>query len=298
MAASSRQAVGVEATGQNTSPWSRRTASSVIVSPPSGEHHRQVGGDPARIMPGPARPKRPERSGVRACQPGGIGKIRQQPCPGVTHPCTVSGDMELGTRTDTLHAESAFRLDRQNPSTRFIVPAQKALSRYRTETGPTPGETARLEAAAHIDEAFREAFPQWRDFRQAVADRARHPEFNERRALQQVLMSDLAHRITADQDLGWLLIGSLALPARPADGSWPADFRVPGITDIPQQYLMPRSAFDLDLRASTVTDPDPVRAARLYRDAVEGSIRRVAAPPDHAGTAHGIGLGGLVLHRR
>lgn len=34
-----------------------------------------------------------------------------------------------GTPSDTLLTESAFRLDRQNPSTRFIVPAQKALSR-------------------------------------------------------------------------------------------------------------------------------------------------------------------------
>lgn len=99
-----------------------------------------------------------------------------------------------------------------------------------------------LETAEHLDGTFREAFPQWRDFRQTVADRARYPEFDEQRALQQVLMSDLAHRITADKDLGWLLIGSLALPARPAGNSWPADFGVPGVTDIPQQYLMPRSA--------------------------------------------------------
>jgi hypothetical protein len=49
-----------------------------------GEHHRQIRGDPSRIMPGPARPKRPERGGVRGGQPGGIGKIRQQPCPGMT----------------------------------------------------------------------------------------------------------------------------------------------------------------------------------------------------------------------
>ncbi|WP_331758870.1 hypothetical protein OH782_42490 (plasmid) [Streptomyces sp. NBC_01544] len=153
-----------------------------------------------------------------------------------------------------------------------------------------------LETAEHLDGTFREAFPQWRDFRQMVADRARYPEFNEQRALQQVLMSDLAHRITADQDLGWLLIGSLALPARPAGNSWPADFGVPGVTDIPQQYLMPRSAFDLDLCASAVTDPNPDRAAQLYRGAVEGAVRRVAAPPDHAGTAHGIGLGGLVRY--
>lgn len=93
-------------------------------------HHCRIGGDPARIVPGPARPKRPERSGVRGGQPSGPGKIRQQPCPGVPHhPRTVHGDMELGTRTDVLHAESAFRLDRQATSTRFIVPAQKALSR-------------------------------------------------------------------------------------------------------------------------------------------------------------------------
>lgn len=84
----------------------------------------------AVIVPGPVRPKRPERRGVRGGQPSGPGKIRQQPCPGVPHhPRTVSGDMELGTRADTLHSESAFRLDRQNPLTRFIVPAQKALSR-------------------------------------------------------------------------------------------------------------------------------------------------------------------------
>ncbi|GHF91770.1 hypothetical protein GCM10018790_81100 [Kitasatospora xanthocidica] len=153
-----------------------------------------------------------------------------------------------------------------------------------------------LETAAHLDGTFREAFPQWRDFRQTVADRARYPEINEQRALQQILMSDLAHRITADQDLGWLLIASLTLPVRPADGMWPEDFRVPGVTDIAQQYLMPRSAFDLDLCASAVTDPDPVRAARLYRDAVESAVRRVAAPPGHVGTEHGVGLGGLVRY--
>jgi hypothetical protein len=153
-----------------------------------------------------------------------------------------------------------------------------------------------LDTARHLQGAFREAFPQWRDFRHAVAARARYPEFNERRALQQVLMSDLAHRITSDQDLGWLLIGSLALPTRPAEGDWPDEFRVPGITDIPQEYVMPRSAFDLDLCASAVTDPDPGRAAALYREAVEGAVRRVAAPSGHTGTAHGIGLGGLVRY--
>jgi hypothetical protein len=45
---------------------------------------------------------------------------------------------------DTLHAESAFRLDRQNPSTRFIVPAQKALSYFLPASGLISTETARL----------------------------------------------------------------------------------------------------------------------------------------------------------
>ncbi|CAM5440907.1 hypothetical protein SVIOM74S_02093 [Streptomyces violarus] len=49
VSASNRQAVGVETTGPNTSPWSRSTARSAIASPPSS-------------------------------QTGGIGKIRQQTC--------------------------------------------------------------------------------------------------------------------------------------------------------------------------------------------------------------------------
>jgi hypothetical protein len=153
-----------------------------------------------------------------------------------------------------------------------------------------------LDTAAHVSRAFREAFPQWRDLRHAVAERARYPEFDEQRALQQLLMCDLAQRITVDQDLGWLLIGSLALPARPAEEDWPENFRSPDVTDIPQPYVMPRSAFDLDLCASAVTDPDPDRAATLYREAVESAVRRAAAPPGHSGTAHGIGLGGLVRY--
>ncbi|MGW9370418.1 hypothetical protein ACWGVR_10440 [Streptomyces xanthophaeus] len=153
-----------------------------------------------------------------------------------------------------------------------------------------------LDGASHMGEAFREAFPTWRDLRQAVAGRARYPEFDEQRGLQQVLMADLAHRITTDQSLGWLLVASLTLPVRPAEGHWPADFRIPGIDDIGQPYLMARSAFDLDLSASAVTDRDPARAAQLHRDTVLDAIRRVAAQPDHVGTAHGIGLGGLVRY--
>lgn len=153
------------------------------------------------------------------------------------------------------------------------------------------------ETSGHIDSQFRDAFPSWQDFRQMIASRARYPEFDERRALQQVLMSDLAHRITADTEHGWLLIGSLALPTRPsADISWPVDFQAPHVPDIPQPYVMPRSAFDLDLSATAVTDPDPAVAASRYREVVEGAVRRIAAPADHTGTSHGIGLGGLVRY--
>ncbi|MFE4634807.1 hypothetical protein ACFRJ1_15715 [Streptomyces sp. NPDC056773] len=129
-----------------------------------------------------------------------------------------------------------------------------------------------------------------------MAAQARYPEFGEQRALQQLLMSDLAHRITANHDLGWLLIGSLTWPARPVEDGWPADFRAPGIGDVPQPYVMARSAFDLDLCASAVTDPNPDQAAREYRQVVEGELRRVAAAPGHVGTAHGIGFGGLVRY--
>lgn len=91
-----------------------------------GEHHREVGGDASRIMSGPARPKRSESGGVRGTQPGGISEIRQQPCPGMPdHPRTIGTDLDLGTQPDTLHVESALRLDRQNPSARFIVPGQE-----------------------------------------------------------------------------------------------------------------------------------------------------------------------------
>ncbi|MDQ1051999.1 hypothetical protein [Streptomyces sp. V4I2] len=153
------------------------------------------------------------------------------------------------------------------------------------------------ESSGHIGSPFRDAFPHWQDFRQMIESGAPYQEFDVRRALQQVLMSDLAHRLTIDAEHSWLLIGSLALPTRPAaDVSWPDDFRVPEISDIPQPYVMPRSAFDLDLSATAVTDSDPVVAASRYREVVEGAVRRVGAPPDHTGTPHGIGLGGLVRY--
>jgi hypothetical protein len=43
-----------------------------------------------------------------------------------------------------LHVESALRLDRQNPSARFIVPGQEGTFAFPPQQSPYPSETARL----------------------------------------------------------------------------------------------------------------------------------------------------------
>ncbi|GAA0700826.1 hypothetical protein GCM10009548_87250 [Streptomyces malaysiensis subsp. malaysiensis] len=101
-------------------------------------------------MSGPAGAKRPQRGGVRGGQPGGIGKIRQQPCSGMTdHPRTIGADMNPGTQ-DSLHVESALRLDRQNPSARFIVPGQEGTFAFLPHHPPYSSETARLGRVSPI----------------------------------------------------------------------------------------------------------------------------------------------------
>jgi DNA-binding CsgD family transcriptional regulator len=129
-----------------------------------GEHHGQVGGDPARIMSGPARPKRPESGGARGGQPRGIGKIRQQPCPGMPDdPQTIGNDLDLGTQPDGLHVESALRLDRQNPSQGSSSQVRKALSRFRLNSRRTQAKRRgwRPESAVAGQQA-RAAFAQVR----------------------------------------------------------------------------------------------------------------------------------------
>lgn len=109
-----------------------------------------AGGDPSWIVSGPARPQRPESSGVRGRQPCGISEIGQQPCSGMTdHLRTISTDMDLGTQPDTLHVESALRLDRQNPSAGFIAPDQEGTFTFRPCQLLHPNETARLEQQLH-----------------------------------------------------------------------------------------------------------------------------------------------------
>nr|WTB12192.1 hypothetical protein OG546_49300 [Streptomyces antimycoticus] len=60
------------------------------------------------------------------------------------HPRTIGTDMDPGTQPDTLHVESALRLDRQNPSARFIVPGQEGTFAFPAQSQPYPSETARL----------------------------------------------------------------------------------------------------------------------------------------------------------
>lgn len=113
----------------------------------TGEHD----GDPAGITAGPTRPQRTQHGGVRTRRPGCIGEIGQRTRSGMPdHPRSVSGDTNPGTRTDSPHAESAFHPGRQNPSTRFSVPVQKALSR----SGP-PLDSARAETARSKTQQFR-----------------------------------------------------------------------------------------------------------------------------------------------
>jgi hypothetical protein len=103
-----------------------------------GEHHGQIGGDPARIMTGPARPKRPERGGVRGAQPGGISEIRQQPCPGMPdHPRTIGTDVDLGTRPDTLHVRVPSAWTDRTPQQGSSSQVRKALSRFRLNSRRT-----------------------------------------------------------------------------------------------------------------------------------------------------------------
>jgi hypothetical protein len=154
-----------------------------------------------------------------------------------------------------------------------------------------------FDTAPHIADAFREEFPSWQDFRAFVASTARYPEFNERRALQQVLMVDLAQRIMSSNHHEWILIGSLALPARvPTALTWPDTFRASSIPDVEAAYVMPRSAFDLDLCAISVNDANPQVAADSYRREVLVALENVADPMAPSGNGRGIGLGGLIRY--
>jgi hypothetical protein len=73
--------------------------------------------------------------------------------------------------------------------------------------------------SAHIDDAFRTAFPTWADLRHHVAARADIPEFDTTRGLQHLLKADVASRFHQVPGADWMLYGSTALPARVPPGT-------------------------------------------------------------------------------
>jgi hypothetical protein len=143
---------------------------------------------------------------------------------------------------------------------------------------------------------FREAFPTWRDLRAHIAAVARYPEFNADRALHQILAADLATRLSTQGE--WLLLGSLSLPARvPVNLPVPEDLRIGGISDIEQAYLLPRTAFDLDLYAAGVAaELDPRDTGAGYGAGVRAALAAVTAPAGHPAAESGRGLQGLVSY--
>ncbi|MBM0233186.1 hypothetical protein JNW91_15735 [Micromonospora sp. STR1_7] len=145
-------------------------------------------------------------------------------------------------------------------------------------------------------EAFRDAFPTWRDLRAHVAAVARYPEFNEDRALHQILMADILTRLSTQGE--WLLLGSLSLPTRvPLNLPVPDDLRVRNVPDIDQAYVLARTAFDLDLYAADVASGlGSASTGAEYGAGVRAALGAVTAPAGHPAAESGRGLQGLVAY--
>jgi hypothetical protein len=77
-----------------------------------------------------ALPQPAQRPAELAGQPGDLSKVGQQPGAGMpNHTPPVCSDGDLRTGSGSLHLVSAFRDGRSDPSTRQIIPDQKALPR-------------------------------------------------------------------------------------------------------------------------------------------------------------------------
>jgi len=75
-----------------------------------GQCHRQIDGDPARVVAALPLPQPGEGLAECAGQPGRVGEIGEQPCTGVTdHASPVAGHHDLRTCCGSLHPASAFR---------------------------------------------------------------------------------------------------------------------------------------------------------------------------------------------
>jgi len=152
----------------------------------------------------------------------------------------------------------------------------------------------------HFSADFRVEFPTWHDLRRHVSSIANHPEFDERRALHQILAADFAARLPSVDNGEWMLFGSLSLPTRvPLGWEWPEALAPPPGHAVDMAYLAPRTAFDLDLCALGIAEggpSDPEAAARHYGERVNATLHEVASPSEQPGTLQGLGLGGLVRY--
>lgn len=151
---------------------------------------------------------------------------------------------------------------------------------------PTDGS----DAAPHITADFPAAFPSWRALRHHLAECAAHPEYDLRRATQQVLMADLVARLPDVATGRWLLLGSLSLPAR-IDPQWRWPGGYPDRPPLTQAQVMSRPAFDLDLCHLEQPDQPP----EGYGQRVVAALHRIA-PPRGGGEPGRAGLDGLVRY--
>jgi hypothetical protein len=155
------------------------------------------------------------------------------------------------------------------------------------------------DTAAHIHPELRDTFSTWRDLRAFVESHATSPGFHTERALRQLLSVDLAHRLARSADYGWVVRGSLALPARPPPGiALPEHVLASGQgTEIDPFYVMARPLNDIDLCARSIPDAPAVQeptAPVAHADRLAAVIGDVVDTGPSPETDRGVGLGGLV----
>jgi hypothetical protein len=133
---STRRHVVSEATGPNTFGLINKGGDVADALSAIGDHHRDIGQYPARIVHCLRRHPAGEHRRQLPGQRRGIGQIGQQARPGVRHHTdTISRDFNGRTNTGSVHAEGAFLFEDPEPLTRSESPTGQALSLTYT---PTP----------------------------------------------------------------------------------------------------------------------------------------------------------------
>lgn len=150
-----------------------------------------------------------------------------------------------------------------------------------------------VDPASHLTPEFAANFPTWQRFWDYLDRHAAPPEVSTDRIVHQVLAADFAQRLAAVEPHDWVLLGSMSLPGRPDSMTWPT---ATASASLDPAHVVARAAFDLDMSARDLDDPDPQRAGALYGATVRGLISQVAAVDPDPGNVQGLGLGGLVRY--